>query len=164
LLPPPAFVIARYCATVNALDAGPFAANCQPLSFGGLNISHCLPLLLLLLVDWCLVVYHPILSLHAIERPLMLLSWVIFAENLCQLLMPPLLPPPPLPPGNHRCYHHHHCRTHRHPFLKKEATAALPNGSTKVKTFTRSPDNLVLFNLSTVFEVYDVGWLREFSN
>jgi hypothetical protein len=30
------------------------------------------------------------------------------------------------------------------------------NGSTKVKTFT-SPDNLDLFNLSTVFEVCDDG-------
>jgi hypothetical protein len=30
------------------------------------------------------------------------------------------------------------------------------NGSTSVKTFTR-PDNLSLFNLSTVFEVCDVG-------
>jgi hypothetical protein len=36
---------------------------------------------------------------------------------------------------------HHHQRT---------------NGSTNVKTFT-SPDNLDLFNLSTVFEVFAVG-------
>jgi hypothetical protein len=43
--------------------------------------------------------------------------------------------------GRKRQQQHHHQRT---------------NGSTNVKTFT-SPDDLDLFNLSTVFEVCDVG-------
>jgi hypothetical protein len=58
----------------------------------------------------------------------------------------PPLPSPPPPWSTHRC-----------PLPKKEATAAAPqctNGSTNVKMFT-SPDNLDLFNLSTVFEVCD---------
>jgi hypothetical protein len=72
------------------------------------------------------------------------------------------LPPPPLltlPPSRHHCHHYHHGRTHRCPLSKKEATAAPPqhtNGSTNMKLFT-SPDNMDLFNLSTVFEVGDVS-------
>jgi hypothetical protein len=72
----------------------------------------------------------------------------------------PLPPPPPLPlpPG----HHHLHCTTVVKLTIfhcQRKATAAAhqhTNGSTNVKTFT-SPDDLDLFNLSTIFEVYDDG-------
>jgi hypothetical protein len=80
---------------------------------------------------------------------------------------PPLNAPPP-PPLNavfifrrrHRRHRHHRrrrrCRTHRRPLPKKERHQhhhhQRTNGSTIMNMFT-SPDNLDLFNLSTVFEV-----------
>jgi hypothetical protein len=45
-----------------------------------------------------------------------------------------------------------HCRRKRHQQQHHQRT----NGSTNVKTFT-SPDDLDLFNLSTIFEVCDDG-------
>jgi hypothetical protein len=77
-----------------------------------------------------------------------------FATN-CRPLLPP--PPLPLPPGHHRLHRHHCGQTSRRPLPKKRQQQQhhqRTNGSTNVKTFT-SPDDLDLFNLSTVFEVCD---------
>jgi hypothetical protein len=46
-----------------------------------------------------------------------------------------------------------HCRRKRQQQQHHQRT----NGITNVKTFSSSPDNLDLFNLSTVFEVCDDG-------
>jgi hypothetical protein len=65
--------------------------------------------LCLLLVGCCIVFCRPLLSLHAIMRPLILLLPATFAAYYCPL---PPLPPLPLPLGCHRCHrhcHHRHC-------------------------------------------------------
>jgi hypothetical protein len=79
-----------------------------------------------------------------------------FAANCCPS---PPLPPLPLLPG---CHHSTpttmvklavaHCQRKRQQQQHHQRT----NGSTNLKTFT-SPDDLDLFNLSTVFEVCDDG-------
>ncbi len=72
---------------------------------------------------------------------------------------PPPLPLQPLPPSCHHRHRHHHGRTHHCPLPKKGATAAPPPAYQRqhnMEMFT-SPDDLDLFNLSTVFEVCDVG-------
>jgi hypothetical protein len=79
-----------------------------------------------------------------------------FATNPCPLPAPP---PLLLLPGRHRLHCHHHGQTHRLPCQRNKQQQQhhqCTNGSTNVKTFT-SPDNLDLFNLSTVFEVCDDG-------
>jgi hypothetical protein len=72
---------------------------------------------------------------------------------------PPPLPPLPLPPSRHPRHCHHlvkltviHCQRKRQQQHHHQRT----NSSTNVKIFT-SPDDLDLLNLSTVFEVCDVG-------
>jgi hypothetical protein len=107
------------------------------------------------LVGYWVVVHHPLL-LHAIMQPSMLLLPAAFAAN-----HRPLPPPPPLllPLGRHHLHRHHRIQTCRRPLPKKETTVAAnqrTNGRTNVKMFT-SPDDLDLFNLSTVFEVCDDG-------
>jgi hypothetical protein len=89
-------------------------------------------------------------------RPSTLSLPAAFAANCCPLLPPP---PLPLPPGRHHLHRHQRGQNRHHPLPKKEAKRAAPqrtNSSNNLKTFT-SPDNLDLFNLSTVFEVCDDG-------
>jgi hypothetical protein len=64
----------------------------------------------------------------------------------------PSLPPPPLPlpPGCHRLNRHHLRKRQQQQHHQRT------NGSTNLKSFT-SPDDLDLFNSSTVFEVCDDG-------
>jgi hypothetical protein len=89
-------------------------------------------------------------------QPLTLSLPAAFATNCC----PPLLPLPlplPLTPGRHTAttvveITVVHCQRKR----QQQQHHQLTNVSTNLKTFT-SPDNLDLFNLSTVFEVYEVG-------
>jgi hypothetical protein len=79
-----------------------------------------------------------------------------FATNCHQS---PPLPPLLLPPGYHPLHRQHHGQTHHRPLPKKGQQQQYhqhTNSSTNVKTFT-SPDDLDLFNLSTVFEVCDDG-------
>ncbi len=87
---------------------------------------------------------------HGLHQKLLLPSNVTATSLYCTLQPPPLLPLPlPLPLGchrHHRRHRHHHCQT---PIVHCQKC-------TNVKMFT-SPDNLDLFNLSTVFEVCDVG-------
>jgi hypothetical protein len=90
-------------------------------------------------------------------QPLTLSLPAAFAAN-----RRPSPPPPPLPLllGCHRLNRHHRGQTRHCPLSKKKRQQQQhhqrTNGSTNVKTFT-SPDDLDLFNLSTVFEVCDDG-------
>jgi hypothetical protein len=79
-----------------------------------------------------------------------------FAANRCPSPPPP---PLPLPLGRHRLHRRHCGQTRHHQMPKKEATAAAPpvyQWQHQGEIFT-SPDDLDLFNLSTVFEVCDDG-------
>jgi hypothetical protein len=85
-------------------------------------------------------------------QPSTLLSLAAFAANHC----PPL---PLLPPSRHCLHHHHRGQTHHHLLPKKEVTAAAPPAyqwQHQCENVT-SPDNLDLFNLTTVFDVCNVG-------
>jgi hypothetical protein len=108
------------------------------------------PLMLPYLVGCYVVIHCPLLSLHTVMQPSMLLLPAAFAANCCP---PPPTPPLPLPPGHHHCHRHHSGRTHHCLLPKKLATAAAPPAyqqHTNLKTFT-CPDDLDLFYLPTVF-------------
>jgi hypothetical protein len=69
---------------------------------------HHLPLLLIpLFVGCCVVVCHPLLSLHAVMRPSTLSLTASFAANCHPPLPRLLLLQLPLPPGLHHCHRYH---------------------------------------------------------
>ncbi len=73
-----------------------------------------------LLIGCCIVVLHPILSLHAVMQPSILSLPAALADNC----LPP--PPPPLRPGRHHGHRHNRGQTHHRTLTKKEAAAAAP--------------------------------------
>jgi hypothetical protein len=122
-------------------------------------------LLLPSLVGCCVVVRHPLLSLHAVMRLSTVSLQAAFAANR-HPLPPPLPLPLPLLPGRHRLHRRHCGQTPHRPLPKKEATAAAP------PTYQRQHQRenvyksrrLDLSNLSTVsreFSDYQVVSLKK---
>ena len=92
---------------------------------------HHRPLLLIFLfVGCCVVVCHPLLSLHAVMRPSTLSLTASFAANCHPPLPRLLLLQLPLPPGLHHCHRYH-------PWLKSPSSIAKERG--KSSTTIRVP-------------------------
>ena len=123
--PSPSITVAIVAAAV-----APLRCHCCCCHRCPYHRHHHRPLLLIpSLVGRCIVVCRPLLSSHAVMRPLTLLLPAAFADN-CLPPPPPLPPlpppPPPLPLGQNHRHCHNRGQTHHRTLTKKKAAAAPP--------------------------------------